>query len=160
MVTFFRSGAMSALIAVLFYALALTACTAEQPMVLPVDPEPVVISTAKGDVNISVEVADTSAEHASGLMYRPPLPQARGMLFVMDNEEPQVFWMKNTPSPLDLVFAANDGLIVSIEQGEPLSEAQIPSGKPAKFVLEIAQGEAARLGIQPGDRMRHRLIKP
>ena len=68
--------------------------------------------------------------------------------------------MKNTPSPLDLVFAAKDGVVVSIKQGEALSEASISSDKPAKFVLEFAQGEAARLGMQPGDRMRHRVIQP
>lgn len=143
-----------------FYSIALTACSADQAMILPVDAEPVVIGTAKGDVNISVEIADTSPEHSSGLMFRPPLPQARGMLFVMEYEEEQQFWMKNTPSPLDLIFAAKDGVVVSIKQGEPLSEAGISSEKPAKFVLEVAKGEAARLGIQPGDRMRHRLIQP
>lgn len=129
-------------------------------MVLPVDPDPVVITTAKGDVNVSVEITDTPIEHARGLMFRPPLPQGRGMLFVMEDEALQVFWMKNTPSPLDIIFAAKDGSIVSIKQGQPLSEAQIPSEKPAMFVLEVAQGETARLGIRPGDRMRHRLIKP
>jgi uncharacterized membrane protein (UPF0127 family) len=156
----YQSRVLGALIAVAFYTAGLAACTAEQAMILPVDPEPLVITTAKGDVDITVEVTDTTEEHARGLMFRPPLPQGRGMLFVMDYEEEQLFWMKNTPSPLDLVFAAKDGVIVSIKQGEPLSEASISSEKHAKFVLEIAQGEAARLGIKPGDRMAHRLINP
>jgi uncharacterized protein len=160
MARFFPARALGALVAVSFYSAALASCNAEQAMVLPVDPDPIVISTAKGEVNISVEVTDTAVEHARGLMFRPPLPQGRGMLFVMENEEEQQFWMKNTPSPLDLIFAAKDGVIVSIKKGEPLSVASISSGKPAKFVLEIAQGESARLGIQPGDRMRHRLVQP
>ena len=160
MARLFRSRALGAMIAVSFYAAALSACTADQAMILPVDPEPVIITTIKGDVNINVEIADTAPEHSSGLMFRPPLPQGRGMLFVMEYEEEQQFWMKNTPSPLDLIFASKDGVIVSIKQGEPLSTASISSVKPAKFVLEVAQGEAARLGIQPGDRMRHRLVQP
>lgn len=160
MPVFSRSGAFGALIAVSFYSAALTACTADQAMVLPVDPDPVVITTANGDVKISVEIADSSPEHSSGLMFRPPLPQDHGMLFVMEYEEEQQFWMKNTPSPLDLLFAAKDGVIVSIKRGEPLSTASIGSVKPAKFVLEVAQGEAARLGIKPGDRMRHRSVQP
>ena len=160
MTRLFGSRALAALIAVSFYSATLTACTADQAMILPVDPDPVVITTTKGDVKISVEIADTSPEHSSGLMFRPPLPQNRGMLFAMEYEEEQQFWMKNTPSPLDLIFAAKDGVVVSIKQGEPLSTASISSEKPAKFVLEVAQGEAARLGIQPGDRMRHRLVQP
>jgi uncharacterized protein len=160
MMSLLRSRALSVLVAVSFHSAAVTACTADQAMVLPVDPDPVLISTAKGEVRFDVEITDTAVEHARGLMFRPPLPQGRGMLFVMGEEEIQVFWMRNTPSPLDLVYAAKDGSIVSIKKGEPLSEAQIPSEKPAKYVLEIAQGEAARLGIQPGDRMRHRLIQP
>ena len=160
MANLFRSRALGALAAVSFYSAALSASVAEQAMILPVDPDPLLITTSKGDVRLDVEVTDTQVEHARGLMFRPPLPQGRGMLFVMGEEELQVFWMRNTPSPLDLIFAAKDGSIVSIKQGEPLSEAQIPSEKPAKYVLEVAQGEAARLGIQPGDRMRHRLIQP
>ena len=144
----------------LFYCASLTACTADQAMILPVDPEPLVITTAKGEVDLKVEITDTMEEHARGLMYRPPLPQGHGMLFVMDYEEEQVFWMKNTPSPLDLVFASKDGVVVSVKHGEPLSEAAISSEKPAKLVLEIAQGEATRLGIEPGSRMRHSVIKP
>lgn len=143
-----------------FAAAGLSGCSANEAMVLPVDADPLVITTAKGEVKLEIEIADTSEKQSRGLMFRPPLPQGRGMLFVMETEEIQQFWMKNTPSPLDLVFAAKDGVVVSIKQGEPLSTASISSVNPAKFVLEIAQGEAARLGIEAGSRMQHRLIQP
>ncbi|MGB8817519.1 MAG: DUF192 domain-containing protein [Rhizobiaceae bacterium] len=145
---------------VLFAAglLAFAETSDKRAMVLPVDPEPVMIATNAGQVRISVEIADEQEEHSRGLMFRTPLAPGHGMLFVMDYEEEQYFWMKNTPSPLDLVFASKDGTIVSIKQGEALSEASILSDKPAKYVLELAQGEAARLGLAAGNRMRHRVI--
>ncbi len=132
---------------------------AGEAMVLPTDAEPLVIATAKGDVNLSVEIAVSEMEHQRGLMHRDRLPDSYGMLFVMDETREAYFWMEDTPSALDLVFAGEDGRIVSIKRGEPLSEAIIPSEKPVRFVLEIAAGEAARLGLAPGDELRHRVVK-
>jgi uncharacterized membrane protein (UPF0127 family) len=39
---------------------------------------------------------------------------------------------------------------------EPHSEAIIASNGPVAAVLEIAGGSAARLGLKPGDKVRHR----
>ncbi len=153
-----------------FRAVILTACfvlvvgvqgcaNAGEPMVLPTDREPLVVSTAKGDVDLSVEIAVTEIEHQRGLMYRDRLPDGHGMLFVMAETEPVMFWMQNTPSALDIVFIEQNGLIATIKRGEPLSKSIIPSEKPIRFVLEIAAGEAARLGLAPGDEFRHPVIK-
>ncbi len=128
-------------------------------MRLPLDKDPLVITTAKGDVSIALEIASSESEHQRGLMFRERLPDGHGMLFVMEETEPAVFWMKNTPSALDLVFIEENGRIATIKPGEALSEATIPSEKPVRFVLEIASGEATRLGLAPGDQTRHRVIE-
>jgi uncharacterized protein len=138
----------------------LQACAnAGEPMVLPTDGEPLLVSTAKGDMKLSVEIAVSETEHQRGLMYRGRLADGHGMLFVMAETEPVMFWMQNTPSALDLVFIEENGRIAAIKRGEPLSQAIIPSEKPVRFVLEIAAGEAARLGLAPGDEFRHPVIK-
>jgi uncharacterized membrane protein (UPF0127 family) len=127
-----------------------------------VDPGPVElleITTAGGPVRFQVELADTDAERSQGLMWRGSMPADRGMLFDFPRPAPQAFWMSNTYIPLDILYIGDDGRIVSIAKNtQPLSEAPIPSGAPARGVLEINGGLSDRLGILPGDRVRHRLF--
>lgn len=60
--------------------------------------------------------------------------------------------MKNTPSPLDIIFIRADGTIARIaENTAPQSETQIPSGEPVSAVLELRGGRALDLGIAEGD---------
>ena len=106
-----------------------------------------------------VEIADTPEEQSVGLMHRTELAPDRGMLFDFGVTRQVTMWMKNTLIPLDMFFAGSDGRIVTIaERTTPLSEKRIRSGQPVRFVLEMAGGSAARLGVRTGDRLRHRLI--
>jgi uncharacterized membrane protein (UPF0127 family) len=127
-------------------------------MILPVDPTPLVAVTKSGERSFSVEIADTAAEREAGLMFRQQMAGDHGMLFVFDEAQDVNFWMKNTPMPLDLVFAGQDGRIRAIIHGEPQSEAIITPGKPVRFVLELKAGTAARDGIADGDLLRHPAI--
>ncbi len=105
---------------------------------------------------IQIQIADNDDERAEGLMWRKYMPEDDGMLFIFDDEEPLTFWMKNTYIPLDMVFADKSGNIVSIyPEATPLSEASIPSGKPAKYVVEVNGGFCATYGIIPGDKIKY-----
>ncbi|GAA0728115.1 DUF192 domain-containing protein [Sphingomonas japonica] len=120
----------------------------------------VTITTADGDKRFRVETARTAAEQAQGLMYRTDIPDDGGMLFhpyPPDGTGPREasFWMKNTPTPLDLLFIRADGSIARIaENAAPFSEAQIRSGEPIAAVLELKGGKAAENLISPGDKVR------
>lgn len=57
----------------------------------------------------SVEIAETSAQQARGLMYRIWLPPSQGMLFIFNPAQHVSFWMKNTWIPLDMRFFSPDG---------------------------------------------------
>ncbi len=119
--------------------------------------EPLSIETAKGSVTFRVEIADDDAERERGLMYRTALAPDRGMLFLFDDAASRAFWMKNTYIPLDILYIGDDGRILSIAaRAEPFNETPIPSRGAARGVLEIYGGRAAELGVQVGDRVRHR----
>jgi hypothetical protein len=69
-------------------------------------------------------------------------------------------WMKNTYASLDMVFIKPDGTIHRIEYGtEPMSEKIISSQGTVLAVLELAAGEAKRLGVKPGDRVDYATFK-
>lgn len=108
----------------------------------------------------TVEIADTDAKRAEGLMFRTAMAPDHGMLFDFKREQPVWFWMKNTYLSLDMIFVKADGTILSIaENTTPLSEATVPSGGPVRFVFEVVAGTAKRLGLKAGDRVVHPLVK-
>ena len=103
-----------------------------------------------------VWLADTPPRQAQGLMFVRSLPDLRGMLFAYPQPKPISMWMKNTYIPLDMVFIDGRGRIQQIvEQTTPHSLDLIRSDQPALAVLEIAGGEAKRLGIHAGQQVRH-----
>ncbi|WP_312145588.1 DUF192 domain-containing protein [Brevundimonas sp.] len=123
--------------------------------------EPLSIVTASGEHNFMVEIADDEAERERGLMYRPPLGDDRGMLFQFPTATEQSFWMKNTPSSLDIIYIDPQGRIVSIaSHATPYSETPLPSNGAANGVLELRAGRAAEIGAKPGDEVRHSFFRP
>lgn len=115
--------------------------------------------TKTGEHAFDVEIADTEASRMRGLMRRKTMPQNHGMLFDFKIEEPVSMWMKNTYIPLDMIFVAKDGAVVSIAADtEPLSERIIPSGGAIYAVIELNAGAARRIDLAPGDKVRHRIF--
>jgi uncharacterized protein len=127
-------------------------------MMLPADAAPLIVAGSKGEVALSVEIADNAKEQQRGLMFRSRLEDGHGMLFVLGETREAYFWMKDTPAALDIIFAGEDGHIITIKRGEPLSEAIVSGDGEVRFVLEIAAGEAARLGLAPGGELRHPVV--
>ncbi len=106
---------------------------------------------------IAIEIAEDDSSRAMGLMNRPTMAEQAGMLFIMDAEEPQRFWMRNTLMPLDLYFADDSLRIVAIRpDNKPISDAGIESVAPARYVVETRAGFAARHGIEEGYRIQWR----
>ncbi len=145
-----------------FLALAATFASGPSAVadVLPTDSEPLVITTSKGPVSFSVELALTPQTRASGLMHRESMAADHGMLFRFDQTRQVLMWMKNTPLPLDMLFIDDAGTIVGIaEDTTPFSESVIASPGPVRYVLELNAGTAGRTGISVGDTARHRAIR-
>src|SRR5688572_32454920 len=64
--------------------------------------------TARGTHVIDVEVTETPAEKAQGLMFRTRLADSAGMLFFYETPQEITMWMRNTYIPLDMVFIRAD----------------------------------------------------
>lgn len=161
MTSAFRIG-RALLLAAALSASALPACKGPEAkaetLISPL--EPLTITTASGVHRFQVEIADDETERQNGLMWRESLAPGRGMLFDFKAEAPRSFWMKNTLIPLDIIYIAADGTVVSIApMATPKSEAPIPSHGEALGVLEIAGGRAGELGVKPGDKVGHRIFK-
>jgi uncharacterized membrane protein (UPF0127 family) len=120
----------------------------------------VIETTAGAQYRFEVELATTPEQQAQGLMFREHLADDAGMLFIFPEAREAAFWMKNTLIPLDMLFIGADGRIVNQrERAEPGSLAEIRSAGQVKAVLEINGGLAARLGIHPGDSVRHEAMQ-
>ncbi|MHC0065131.1 DUF192 domain-containing protein [Nostoc sp. UIC 10890] len=106
---------------------------------------------------IKLEVAQTPEQQAMGLMYRPALPDDRGMLFGFPSAQPVSFWMKNVPVPLDMVFLQN-GVVKYIQASAPPCASQpCPTygpNTPIDKVIELRSGRAAELKLKVGDTVK------
>lgn len=116
----------------------------------------VTIRSANGAHPFKVETAKTEAAQQQGLMFRTDIAPNGGMLFApyppSGPPREASFWMRNTPTPLDIIFIRPDGTIARIaENTVPQSETPIPSGEPVSAVLEIRGGRSLDLGIAEGD---------
>jgi uncharacterized protein len=114
-----------------------------------------------GAARFSVEVADSNAERAQGLMNRESMASGAGMLFIYDAPQPASFWMKNTLIPLDMIFVDETGLVREVKSNAiPGDLTPIFGGNDILMVLEINGGLAGRLGIAPGSEIRHPGLSP
>ena len=112
-------------------------------------------------VHFDVEIASAPAQRGQGLMCRRKLPADQGMLFEFPRASEQIFWMHDTVLPLDILYIAPDGHVVSITKvAYPLSERKLPSHGRANGVLEINAGLVDKLGLKPGDQVVYPFFVP
>ncbi len=131
--------------------------TAAQPE-LPKEPLTIVTRDGKQH-DFQVEMALNEAQQTTGLMFRPSVPADGGMLFDWGRPRDSNMWMRNTISPLDMLFINADGTVRRIaEDTVPGSLAVIESRGPVRATLELAAGTAKRLDIRVGDKVQSRIF--
>jgi uncharacterized protein len=112
------------------------------------------IVSSSGPHKFTVEVATTPGQMEQGLMFRRSLAPEAGMIFDYSAPSMASMWMKNTLIPLDMLFVDAQGRVINIhERAIPGSLEPISAAAPARAVIELNGGTAARLGIKPGDRV-------
>ena len=134
------------------FALAAAAQTGEPQMNLPR------VKLAAGMHQIDAQVAATTEQRMTGLMFRKEMPQHEGMLFVFDQPQQQCFWMKNTLLPLSVAFVDDDGTIVNIDEMKPQTLDSHCSARPVRYVLEMNTGWFAKKGIKAGTRLQSEIF--
>ncbi len=113
---------------------------------------------------IQLEVVNTPSQQEKGLMFRPPLSDDRGMLFPFIPARPVAFWMKNTPSPLDIIFLLNGEVKAIARNATTCKTDPCPiypaDGVVADNVLEVRAGLTQELGLKEGDRLNVKFLLP
>lgn len=116
---------------------------------------PITAKVILGGEEIFLEVAETPAQQALGLMYRDALPPDRGMVFPMRRPRPVRFWMMNVPVALDMLFIYQGRVQAIAAAVPPCPVAPCPTYGPDQLlvdhVIELRAGRAAELGLQVGD---------
>ena len=110
--------------------------------------------------SLAVEIAETPEARSQGLMRRVLGDYMTGMLFLFETAQPQNFWMRNTPTSLDIIFVDERSQVLNIApHTTPMSDQLYSSAGPAKFVVEAKAGFADRFGIRPGHSMRWKRLR-
>ncbi len=116
------------------------------------------ITLPNGNV-IKAELVQTPAEREKGLMYRKSLADNQGMLFVFEDEDFRMFWMKNTFIDLDFLFISSDKVVKNIYQNVPRSYEYTPDENVARtfgiaqYILEIPAGQIKKQNLKVGDKL-------
>jgi hypothetical protein len=97
---------------------------------------------------LQAELMESDEDRASGLMFRPSLPEDRGLLFVFDGSDFHGFWMKNCRFPIDIVWLDETKRVVHLAESVPPCNADpCPVYHPmrkASYVVELNAGQARR----------------
>ncbi len=108
-----------------------------------------------GTTSIEAELATTELEQEQGLSGRVSLPPGRGMFFVFNKPDKWGIWMKDMRFPIDIIWANENGIIVTIEHDVPPSSypnSFYPSA-PSLYVLEVPAGFTKTFGIAIGQQI-------
>ena len=109
---------------------------------------------AMGNRPVEMQLAITLPEMQRGLMERRELGAEQGMLFIFARPQRMRFWMRNTPTPLDIGFFDQSGVLREVYPLHPYDETPVGSVREdLQFALEMNQGWFARSGVRVGQRL-------
>jgi uncharacterized protein len=108
-----------------------------------------------GEKTLRAQIVVNQDEQQRGLMGRRDLGPDDGMLFVYPMPQQMSFWMRGTPTPLDIGFFKADGTLGEVCAMYPFDETPVKSaGSDYTLALEVNQGWFAKHGLKPGARIK------
>jgi hypothetical protein len=108
-----------------------------------------------GATQLEVELATTQAEREQGLSGRAALLPGHGMFFTFDTPGAWGIWMKDMKFPIDIIWADEDGLVITIEENatpESYPKSFYPT-YAAQYVLEVPAGFVKERSIAIGQQI-------
>jgi uncharacterized membrane protein (UPF0127 family) len=106
---------------------------------------------------LQVEVMVRDEDREMGLMFRPSLPEDRGMLFVFDTVDFHGIWMKNCKFAIDILWLDAERRIVHLQEAAPpCRKDPCPVYSPlrrAAYVVELNAGQARREKAAVGEKV-------
>jgi uncharacterized protein len=129
-----------------FSILTLSACAKKENLVLNKN------TVRVNGHGFAVEIADTSEKQIQGLSGRVDLAENSGMLFVYNDYNIRLFWMKEMRFPLDIVWI-KDNLVIGCSEKVPVLDkeghiSRVESPGEANYVLEINAGLCGKYDIK------------
>lgn len=116
---------------------------------------PNTVPVTLGGISVQASVADTMSTRIKGLSETPYLPDDVVKLFAFGVSGSHSIWMKDMNYAIDIIWIAEEGAVVHIE--ENISPETFPSSfgspTPAWFVVETNAGFVAENGIKVGDEL-------
>ena len=138
--------------AVLFLGLSITGC-GEHKTAQKADGKPLstYFPVKLGNQVVQLQVAAVEQEMAVGLMYRRDLKPDQGMIFIYPKPERMNFYMRNTPTALDIGYFSADGVLREKYPMYPFDEKTISSRSDRiQFSVEMNQGWYDQNGVKAG----------
>lgn len=106
------------------------------------------------DVPVKAEVVKTETRIEQGLAGRSNLPNGRGMLFEMPDNDTQRFWMKGMRFAIDIIWIEN-GRVIGCEKNISPNDSRIfVSPGDAGYILEVSEGFCDQNKVMVNDEVK------
>jgi len=100
---------------------------------------------------MDAELALTTIQQQTGMMFRTNLAENAGMLFVFPGPFRASFWMMNCPLPLSAAYIDPEGVILEIHDLQRHNtNSVVAASERVQFVLETSQGWFGRHNVTTG----------
>jgi uncharacterized membrane protein (UPF0127 family) len=94
-----------------------------------------------GEKLVHLQIAVSTLEMERGLMERRDLGADEGMLFAYTSPQQMSYWMRNTPTPLDIGFFDRSGVLQEVYPLHPFDETSLKSrSESLQYAVELRQG--------------------
>ena len=104
-----------------------------------------------GAEELTTELALTSIQQQTGMMFRTNMLENEAMLFVFPYPHQASFWMMNTIVPLSAAYINPDGVILEIHPLQPHNTNSVEAASDQiQYVLETKQGWFDRHNVRTG----------
>ena len=104
---------------------------------------------------VDAEMALTSDQIQTGMMFRTNIQETDSMIFVLPYTQRANFWMKNCPESISVAYITPDGVIAEIHHLEHNdTNGVVAASDNIRFALETQDGWFGRHHITPGMAIR------